>query len=233
MVKKDDMIPNDEIIQASLMQMPKLLDAINEIFDLAESKNLLAFRAGISNEAIMKNKKFYDNISDAATQQFANIFTWLLNHRVDDSNVRRSLELYTYGLFWENSAVLRLFKSMVYIVSEEKFARHQLFDLQHKTERDIRAIIRKARDNKLEIADVLDALYYKEIRDAAMHSQIFIDKVNNEIWLLSQSKRSPIIPISFDIWNRLFDETRKFIILLFKQRSIEFDKIRKEMSDRT
>ncbi len=198
--------------------------AIDQLFNNSKVKSYDRYCDAIRGVSKISNypTRYEDKIVQQMTQHFAELYNWFKSQSVENKNVRYTLQLINYGLFWENTAIQRLLSSLVGIAFDGSYTEPLLGQTDHHTNSFYEKLISDAKNASLDIAFIIEALFNNQIRNAAVHTQIyFFDK---GITLMNHKNKSKFtIPsISYDLWDDVYVKTAIFIETLFRKRLSEY-----------
>jgi hypothetical protein len=218
---------DESVIISRIESVPQISRAIVDFFRFASAKNRKAYILAIQNSCVIPGvEKYYqDSITNMMTQSYAEYYGHFKKYECNNPNIVVMNQMLLYSLFWENAAVLRLLDTLAQIIEKGEFIAPVFSDSTHETSNRLRQIIRISRENGLLIGGVIESLYYRQIRNATVHAQLFF--FDNFIRLENYDKgKSDSFPlIKLDTWNKIYFKTCEFIDSLFYARRIEISRI--------
>jgi hypothetical protein len=134
----------------------------------------------------------------------------------------RRMQMLAYAQCWEHLTIQRLLFQLVRICGGEHYDANLLWENWKKKERPCASIyqqiVSKAKKAHLEIAELIEVIYSNQIRNAFSHSQFYFvnDLVSFENCNSTDHKQVPSLKVS--TWDKLFEQTRDFVIAVFRNR---------------
>lgn len=214
-----------------LNSVPPVDRAVDALFDCARKTSEQRFRLTIldlrryEHAGMRYRSLFCPNPGIIQFAEFLGQVACLDHDEFEDDAQRRlvrRIQMLAYCQCWEHLTIQRLLLQLARICNGEPYDANLLWENWKKKDQSCASIyqqiVSKAKKANLEFGDLIEGIYFNQIRNAFSHSQFcFVaDLVSFENHDSSDSRQVPSLKVS--TWDKLFGLTRDFVIAVFRNR---------------